>query len=72
MNSIMIDEARACAARLPPDRGLRGGKRNSPAWTDRTSMDRWILIPPWKRLNLYKAEEAQASEHICRLTGGKR
>ena len=25
-----------------------------------------------KRLNLYKAEEAQASEHICRLTGGKR
>ena len=25
-----------------------------------------------KRLNLYKAEEAQASEHVCRLTGGKR
>ena len=25
-----------------------------------------------ERLNLYKAEEAQGSEHVCRLTGGKR
>ena len=69
MNSIMIDGTGMCGG----CRLIVGGETKF-ACVDGPDFDghQVDFDSAMKRLNLYKAEEAQASEHVCRLTGGKR
>ena len=69
MNSIMIDGTGLCGG----CRLIVGGETKF-ACVDGPDFDghQVDFDSAMKRLNLYKAEEAQASEHVCRLTGGKR
>ena len=69
MNPIMIDGTGMCGG----CRLIVGGETKF-ACVDGPDFDghQVDFDSAMKRLNLYKAEEAQASEHVCRLTGGKR
>lgn len=69
LNPIMVDGTGMCGGCR-----VRVGGQTKFACVDGPDFDghQVDFDSAMKRLNLYKAEEAQASEHVCRLTGGKR